>query len=130
MNVLLAALANGGHGSEVHLFQNTYVPDHLAVVGDFVECTWPGYVALPLPAATDSGISLGGQDVRMFAPLAFGPSSTAAMQMVYGYWVDFVDPVTLVRTIWFAQKFDVPLGITAIGQIVQFILSLGCSQGP
>jgi hypothetical protein len=128
--VLLGQLMSGGLTAFVRLYQNNYVPVAGTLNSDFVECTWPGYAGQPTPAAVDQGINGLGQDVWQFGPTTFGPATGTPSQVVYGYWVEFVDPVSHAKRVWFAQQFDVPFGVTAAGQTVGFTMTWSDNQGP
>lgn len=129
MDITILNLAGGNNSAMVHLFQNSFTPDLNSVVADFTESTWAGYSALPTPPATDNGIDGGGRDIWVFDPLTFGPATGMPSEVVYGYWIDYLDPLTATVRLDSFQLFDIPIAISLAGQTVGFTLSWSGNQG-
>lgn len=129
MGACVASIAIGANGSRVRLFQNNFTPNRLTLWSDFVEATFPGYVPISVPAAIDQGItSVLMMDVWDFAKVTFSLSALPS-QVVYGYWIDFVNPLTHLRQSLWCKRFDSPFLFNAIGVSLPLTLTPGFRQG-
>lgn len=128
MTALLLQLKSGANDAKVHLYTNNLAPVRETVLTDFTEAVAAGLEALATPAAVDVGINAAGVDVWTFSPLTWSAGGSGLPVVVYGYYVDWLNPITLQRQLWWAQKFDVPQALTGAGQTVSFTLSIGGDQ--
>jgi hypothetical protein len=128
MGACVAAIASGANGSRVRLYGNDFNPTRLTLWHDFTEASFPGYAAIPVPAAIDQGITALMMDVWDFAKVTFTMSSTPA-QVVYGYWIDFSNPLTHLRQSLWCKRFDAPFLFNAAGVALPLTLTPGFRQG-
>ena len=129
MTMIVRNIVGGINNCMIRLFQNDYYPVQSSVWTDFVEVTMPGYMAMPIPSGTDRGINANNIDVWNFPPVTFGPY-TPSKQVVFGYWVDWTNPMTMARQSLWCQRFDAPFAFTLPGQTLPLILTRGLDQGP
>jgi hypothetical protein len=105
-----------------HLYSNNLNPQPTNVIGDFTECTFPGYS----PSATitwntpflDANLvgNVYGNEIQ------FNMSSDSITQTVYGYFVvgkQGADTVGI--TLIYAEQFAVPVALTYTGQSVPLV---------
>jgi hypothetical protein len=129
MDVVMSVLS-GNPTATVHLFQNPLTLGLATVLGDFIESNFVGYVPAELPAQTDEGIVPPGQDSRVYNMVSFSCTGGALLpQPVYGYWVQWLNPVSGLPELLWCELFGSPWSFTAAGQFLTFQLSLGASQG-
>lgn len=100
----LQALLNSGH--KLHLFSNNFTPDPTTPISSFVECTFPGYVAIDLTGLfTGPTLVQNGQYQLTTGTLAFGCTGLPG-QTIYGWWID--DGTNMKA----CQLLDTPFPIT------------------
>jgi hypothetical protein len=128
MGALLRSIANGGNNSKIRLFSNNYFPTQSSTWSDFVEASFSGYSAIPMPSVLNEGLNPNELDVWDFAQVQF-VMTAAPSQVVYGYWIDFIDPNTLLRCSLWCQRFDSPFVFYGAGAKLPVILTPGFSQG-
>lgn len=128
MGACVAAIAAGANGSRVRLWQNDYTPTRLTLWYDFVEATFAGYAPIPVSAAIDKGVTALMIDVWEFAKVKFVMTALPP-QVVYGYWIDFVNPLTSIRQSLWCKRFDAPFLFNAIGVSLPLTLTPGFRQG-
>lgn len=124
----LTAFANGANGSRVRLFRNNYFPTPETVWGDFLEANFPGYSPIVVPPAFDEGLTTDNIDVWRFSQVTFTMTATP-QQVVYGYWIDFTNPLILLRQSIWCQRFDSPFIFTGSGSALPLTLTPGFKQG-
>jgi len=82
-----ANVAGDFDAATVHLFKNDFAPNPDMVIGDFVEATYTGYAAIPIPAwGLDYRDDLG-NDVNLANPVQFVGPSDSVPQVIYGYYI-------------------------------------------
>lgn len=129
MAAIMSQLRSGANNAKVKLFTNNYTPLASSVLADFTEATFGGYVALATPTAADAGVIPGGLDNWIFGALTWTASGAGLPITIYGYWVQFDNPITLAPTLLWAQRFDTPQALIAAGNTISFVLSLADNQG-
>jgi hypothetical protein len=128
MGLIVDGILAGRNTAMCRLFANNFTPTPSSVWSDFVEASFPGYAALAMPSAVDDGLNAAPMDVWTFATLTFGPYAVPAGP-VYGYWIDFINPLTLARQSLWSQRFDVPFAWINSGDTLPLILTPGFAQG-
>jgi len=124
----LSAIMGGANNSRVRLFGNNYSPTAPTSYTDFLECSFAGYAAVPVPTAVDQGLNFNQIDIWAFDPVRFTMSAPPAA-VAYGYWIDFVNPRTHTRQALWAQRFNVPFAFLRAGDFLPVVLTPGFSQG-
>lgn len=90
-NLLDYLLAQPDMEITYRLFSNNYTPIVTSVIGDFTECTFPGY--LPLDAVTEAAASITGSEeaLSLGGDLVWTrDNDIGAAQDAYGMYVTFV----------------------------------------
>jgi hypothetical protein len=128
MGGAIAGFAGGANGSRVRLFKNNLFPAKTTVWTEFVENDFSGYAPIAIPAAADLGLDPANIDIWKFGQVIF-TMTTLPMQVAYGYWLDFVNPLTLVRQSLWVQRFDSPFLFNAPGCKLPITLTPGFRQG-
>ncbi len=129
VTALMVSLA-GNPNCTLHLFQSNTICNDSTVLSDFTEATFQGYASIPLPAATDQGVTIGHVDVWYYAPVSFLSSGPANIpQTVYGYWIQWYDAGLGVPLLCWCEAWGAPFAFTAFPQTLSFSLSLGAAQG-
>ena len=128
MDLLGWSLANGGNNCRVHLFSNNYLPDFGTVLVSFVEMVGAGYTPLPTGNPINLGIDLLRRDVWQFPELTWTALGIGLPVAAYGYWVDFLAPITLATRVLWAQRFQSPQVMRLAGDTIKFALSWGGRQ--
>jgi len=103
---LATLLNNTTVGANLHAFSNPFTPSPLSVLGDFTECTFPGYAKkTALAAFTKTYDSLSGS-YRVYLPTqqVFTAGTLTATQTLAGVYITDSTDATLYG--W--QVFDTP----------------------
>jgi len=127
MGGCVRSFASGANSSRIRLFQNNIYPTKNNVWSDFQECDFAGYVAIPVPAANDQGLTPLFIDIWRFAKVNFVMSALPT-QICYGWWVDWVNPLSSLRQSLWCQRFDSPFLFSAPGTTLPITLTPGFSQ--
>lgn len=128
MGGALASFAAGANAARVRLFKNNLTPTKDSIWTDFVEADFSGYLPIPVPSAVDQGLTPAHIDVWKFAKVTF-VISALPQQVVYGYWVDHLNPYTSLRRSLWCQRFDAPFLFSAPGVSLPVTLTPGFRQG-
>lgn len=128
-SVIMAGIIGGNNTAKIRLFRNDLTPTHTTLWTDFLENSYAGYSALSLPTPVNQGLNPANLDVWRFPQINFRSTGPAA-QVTYGYWIDFVNPMTSVRQSLWCQRFPIPWAWTGPGQQLPIILTPGFAQGP
>jgi len=128
LRTVMVAIKNGANAAKVHLFENDYTPVLTSMVGDFVECSVGGMSVMPLPQATEQPLLASGPANWIFDLVTFTPSGVGLPGLVYGYWVDFLEPSTATTMLLWAQRFDSPQAIVTVADKVEFTPNLAGTQ--
>lgn len=112
----------------VHLFVNIIDPTVNTVLADLVESTNPGLVGQLLPAPVDTGIDGTGRDEWIWPLFTFRAGAAPLPVVVYGWWIDFVDPITAQRVLLAVQQFGTPFAFLAVNDPLPLNLGLGGTQ--
>jgi hypothetical protein len=128
MDLLAWSLANGHNNCRVHLFANDYQPDANTVLASFIELSGAGYLPKPTGNPTNLGVDLTRRDVWQFPDLIWTATGVGLPVIAYGYWVDFLDPLTGGTRVLWAQKFQAAQALWLAGQTIRFALSWGGKQ--
>jgi hypothetical protein len=128
MDVLMYSIQGGKLNSKVHLYNNDYTPSTSSILANFTETLVAGLSAKPLPTMQNLGIDASGNDVWISPQITFVATGVGLPDVIYGFWVDFTDPITAGTRVFYAQRFETPMAIIAAGNKVQFMLSLGGKQ--
>jgi len=129
MAATLSAIMLGANTSRVHLFTNPYTPDLTTTPASFTEAAFAGYAPIALPLAIDHGIDGSGDDDWYFNSIAWTASGGGLPETIYGYWIDYVNPVTSALSILWCQRFDTPFAFIHAGDTLPLILTIGGTQG-
>lgn len=121
-------IADGAHSAQVHLFENDYTPTPASTLVDFVECSAGGLGVMPTPPATEQLVGLTGPSNWIFDAVTFTATGTGLPTMIFGYYVDFADPIDVTRRILWCQRFDSPQAAVNAGDEITFIPNLGSTQ--
>lgn len=127
-DIIMSYLQRPAAVARVHLFANSYTPNVLTVVGDFTESAAVGLGPIPLPAPINRGVDEGAKDVWEFPTVNWTATGLGLPAVVYGMWVDCLDPITAGTRVLWAQRFVSPVALVAAGDQVKFTLSLGFNQ--
>lgn len=89
--------------SDLHLFINNFRPTPAAVITDFVEASFPGYLPVALGGSWSAPtvVQLGVAEMRS-GPARFRGIGPGFDQPCYGWWIDDLDHVLACR------RFDAP----------------------
>lgn len=128
MDIVIAAIRNGGLTSRVHLFQNWYTPNRLTTPALFVEATFGGYGAQVLGQPLPGNFTPAGLQPWTWPMSTWTATGAGLPQAIYGFWVDAVDPITNQPRVLWTQSFVNPVVLVAAGNPVKFTLSLGGRQ--
>lgn len=124
----LSSFASGANGSRLRLFQNNYYPTKQTLFTDLIEATFTGYSPGIPTSAVDEGLSALFIDLWKFGPITF-TMSAGPPQAIFGYWLDFINPLTLLRQLIWVKRFDTPFLFSGPGVSLPVILYPGFSQG-
>ena len=108
-HIVINWIANGANNAQVHLFSNNLEILPTTTLANFVGVTNPGLTPQPTPVAINDGPNNVGQYVWRFAPITFTAAGGPYPLLVWGYWIDVVDPVTGLQALLWAQSF--PTGV-------------------
>lgn len=125
MAAVVQWLQNPLSASRVHLYQNDYVPTAAAVPASFTEPVAAGLGPIPMGVPTVLPIGPGGRVIYQWPQSVWTASGAGLPQIVFGYWVSFLDPVSMVSRVGWAQRFQSQQGLWTPGQTVKLMLSLG-----
>lgn len=128
MDVLVWALQNGLHGTRVRLYSNDYWPVKESVRASFTELSGGGYVAKPTGIPVNLGTDVTGRNVWQFPETLWTATGAGLPVVAFGYWVDFIDPLTGGTRVLQAQRFNAPIAWLNVGDKVRFSLSWGGKQ--
>jgi hypothetical protein len=128
MDLLVWALRNGGHSSKVHLYANDYWPVPETVVASFVEFSGGGYVPKTPGIPVNLGIDVTRRNVWQFPETIWTATGSSGLVVAYGYWADFLDPLTGGIRILQAQRFQAPQVFLNAGDKIRFVLTWGGAQ--
>lgn len=110
----------GADVTDVGLFANDYVPNKLTVAEDLVAPTFTGYSEKSCTSGSQNKVydpETGNKGVSLKEPVGgfnwIVGSVPDPAETVYGWWVSNEDGEAL-----FAQRFETPIPITAIGQLI------------
>jgi hypothetical protein len=129
MSAIMSQIMGGRNNCRIRLFQNNFTPVVTSTWSSFVESTIVGYASLPFPAGVDIGLNPSGVDVWQFSAVTFGPFSPSS-QIIYGYWIDWINPLTALRQMLWCHLFDSPFAWVFPGQTMPIVLTPGLNQGP
>lgn len=128
MDVLVWALRNGQHSCVARLFSNDYQPDVNTTRTNLLELVGAGYGPNSLGNPTNLGIDITGRDVWLFPEVVWTATGIGLPVIAYGYWIDFLDPLTGGTRILQVQKFFQPQAFIAAGNQIRFTPSWGGKQ--
>lgn len=128
MNVLMFSIQGGRLSSKVHLFQNDFVPTRSSTVASFVESTAGGMASQPLSTPASWGFDTDHREIWFFPQTIFTATGPGLPAALYGYWVDFTDPMTATKRVLWYQRFNNPRAAVAAGNTVKFVMSVGGKQ--
>lgn len=128
MDVLVYSIQGGRLNSKIHLFQNDVTPDSTFTLASFVECIAGGMGNQPLSVPTDQGFDPSGRDIWYFPETIFTATGSNLPAVIYGYWVDFTDPITATTRVLWCRRFTTPQAILSAGNTIKFMLSFGGKQ--
>ena len=127
-DIVMLYLGARASNSMVRLFTNPYTPTNASVRASFIEATNSGLAGQPLLAPTNKGIDATNKDVWTFPQPTWTSDASFLPQVVYGFWVDAIDPLTGGLRVFWAQRFPVPWATWMAGQTLTFQLSFGFNQ--
>jgi hypothetical protein len=130
MDVLSWYLQRPAAAALVHLYMNVLTPTPATIVGDFVEATAGGLAGQFPGIPTQVPITPYGRSVWLWPRTVWTSTGPGLPQICYGYWLDYLDPLTSARRLGWCQRFQTAVGVFAAGQTVSFTLSLGGQQIP
>jgi hypothetical protein len=128
LDALINWLRLPASASLVHLYTNNYVPIAGTVLASFTEATFGGYSSMGLGIPTQLPVSPDGRAAWVWPQSIWTANGVNLPTIVYGYWVDFLDPLTAGRRVGWAQRFQSAQGLWALGQTIRFTLSFGAKQ--
>jgi hypothetical protein len=128
MASLVRGLLAGANGTLVRLFANNLYPTQASVWTDFEEASFAGYAPQPFSTAIDQGLNPDAVDVWRFAAVAWTLTALPT-QVVYGYWIDWINPVTSLRQSLWCQRFDSPYLFDLPSRTLTLVATPGFSQG-
>jgi hypothetical protein len=109
-------LTNTTVGANLHAYSNVFTPSPLAVIGDFTECTFPGYAKKTALTGWAKAFDSASGSYRCYQPTqqVFTAGTLTATQTVAGVYVTDSTDATLYG--W--MSFDSPLVMRALNDAV------------
>ncbi len=128
MLAAMRGILSGANNARVRLFANNITPTGTTIWSDFLEANFNGYASVLVPAGIDQGLNFDQADIWSLNPAVF-TMTVLPVQAVYGYWIDWTNPLTGLRQSLWCQRFAAPFLFSAAGVSLPIILTPGFTQG-